>query len=180
MNRYDTVSSKWQAFLHSCAKKPRPKESGRKRKGRGRMEVASEEAPWFLHRLPSLWQVGQQADSGAWDTDRCHSASPCLPHTSGGFSVGSSKPGIRPVVSRCQNVQPEHGLVQLCGNKPLLALAHPQLSLQSTLVSWKKSCYGWSGVIIAQGIWLTQPAQRPQRADLSSKSTACRLALWNP
>lgn len=85
----------------------------------------------------SLCQVGHQADSGAWDTGRCHPASRCLAHASGSFSVGSSKPGIRPVVNRFQNVQPEHGLIQLHGYKPLLALAHPQLSLQSTLVSWK-------------------------------------------
>lgn len=96
----------------------------------------------------SLCRVGQQADRGAWDMGRRHFASPCLAHASGIFPLGSSKPGIRPAVNRCQSVQPEHGLIQLHGNKPLCPCSWPAFTVEH-VSQLENSRYSWSSVIAA-------------------------------
>lgn len=105
----------------------------KKEKRRGTMKLTSEDTTYFLHWFPSDYQVGQQADSSAWEMGRHQSPIPCLTHARGNLSAGLRKPGIKPVVNRCQNVQPEHGLIQLHERKHPYALTHSQLSLHSTL-----------------------------------------------
>lgn len=102
----------------------------KKEKRRGRMKLTLEDITYFLHWFPSLYQVGQQADSSAWARGRHYSPSPCLTHAMGSLSAGLRKLGIRTLVNRCHNGQPEHGSIQLHEPKPPL---YPQLPLQSIL-----------------------------------------------
>lgn len=94
-------------------------------------------------------RVGQQADSGAWDMGRHHSTSPCLTRARGSFSGGSSKPGIRPVVNRCQKVQQEDSLIHLHGKKNSLCLCSSPASTAEHVSQLEHSCYSWSSVITA-------------------------------